>query len=74
MDKQTRRDGRLIRKIARLDLAWRRAGRQEGRLENRLAMELGRAARAGLGRKTRRVQIRNARSLGQRSSWEDYPN
>lgn len=70
MNRDARRDGRLIRKIARLDMAWRRAGCPEGRLENQLACELGHAARVGLYRKTRRVQIGNARQLGQRSGWE----
>jgi hypothetical protein len=65
-----RRNGRLIRKIARLDMAWRKAGKVEGRVENRLAFELGNAARAGLGPKSRRVQCRNAAQLGQRSGWE----
>lgn len=72
MHKDARHAGRLIRKIRRIDMAWRRAGQPEGRLENRLAFELGNAARfaPGLGAKSRRVQIRNARQLGQRSSWE----
>lgn len=67
-----RRNGKLIRRIAKLDRAWRLAGQPEGRLENKLAFELGQAARAGLGRKSRQVQARSAKRLGQRSGWEKY--
>ena len=70
MNRIDRLNGRIIRKVARLDMAWRQAGRQEGRVENQLAFELGRAARCGLGPKSRRVQCRNAAQLGQRSGWE----
>lgn len=69
--KNTRRTAsKLVRKVAKLDRRWRAAGRPEGRLENDLAMHLGRAARAGLYNKTRKVQIRNAARRGERSGWE----
>ncbi len=52
--KNTRRTAsKLVRKVAKLDRRWRAAGRPEGRLENDLAMHLGRAARQGLYAKTR---------------------
>lgn len=70
MSNAKRAKGKLIRRIAKLDRAWRLAGKAEGKLENRLAFELGQAARAGLGRKSRQVQIRSAARLGQRSGWE----
>ena len=70
MNRIDRLNGRIIRKVERLDMAWRRAGKPEGRIENRLTLELGNAARCGLGRKSRRVQCRNAAKLGQRSGWE----
>jgi hypothetical protein len=65
-----RRNGRLLRKVAKLDRTWRAEGRQEGPVENELARVLGVAARAGLGRESRRMQIRNARRRGERSGWE----
>lgn len=65
-----RRNGKLIRRIAKLDRAWRLAGKPEGRLENKLAFELGNAARRGLYNKSRQVQCRSAARLGQRSGWE----
>lgn len=70
MTNEKRANGKLIRRVAKLDRAWRLAGRTEGQLENRLTFELGQAARAGLGRRSRQVQNRNAARLGQRSGWE----
>jgi hypothetical protein len=70
MTNAKRANGKLIRKIEKLDRAWRLAGKAEGRIENRLAFELGNAARAGMGRKSRQVQSRSAARLGQRSGWE----
>lgn len=58
MTKATRTAGKMIRKVEKLDKAWRAGGRQEGRTENDLAMHLGRAYRAGLGTKARSVQGR----------------
>lgn len=72
MTNTKRANGKLIRKIAKLDRRWRIDGKREGRLENALAFELGNAARRGLGRKSRQVQGRNATRLGQRSGWEAY--
>ena len=60
MTNTKRANGKLIRKIAKLDKAWRAAGKPEGRTENALAMHLGRAYRAGLGTKARDTQNRNA--------------
>lgn len=70
MNAQARKNGKLIRRIAKLDRAWRLAGKAEGRTENALAFELGNAARAGMGRRSREVQSRSAARLGQRSGWE----
>jgi hypothetical protein len=70
MNSTKRANGKLIRRIAKLDRAWRLAGKVEGRVENRLAFELGQAARAGMGRRSREVQSRSAARLGQRSGWE----
>jgi hypothetical protein len=70
MNSTKRANGKLIRKIAKLDRAWRLGGKVEGRTENDLAMYLGRAARAGMGRRSREVQSRSAARLGQRSGWE----
>jgi hypothetical protein len=42
----------------------------EGKVQNRLAFELGQAHRAGLGDKARQTQCRSAARLGQRSGWE----
>lgn len=72
MTKAKREQGKLIRRIEKLDTAWRVAGKPEGRIENRLAFELGNAARAGMGRKSRKVQNRSAARLGQRSGWEAF--
>lgn len=57
---RNRANGKLIRKVAKLDKRWRVAGKVEGRTENDLAMYLGRAYRAGLGARARKVQARNA--------------
>lgn len=65
-----RAKGKLVRRVAKLDRRWRAEGRREGRTENALAFALGQAARAGLGRKSRRVQVRNAARRGERSGWE----
>ena len=62
MTNAKRDHGKLIRKIAKLDKAWRAAGKNEGRIENALARNLGVAHRAGLGTKARKVQARNARN------------
>jgi len=70
MNATARRNGKLIRKIAKLDRRWRAEGRPEGRTANDLAMYLGRAYRTGLGTAARRQQNRNAAALGQRSGWE----
>jgi hypothetical protein len=70
MSSEKRAKGKLVRKVEKLDKAWRATGRQEGRTENDLAMHLGRAARAGLGTKSREVQNRNAAARGERSGWE----
>ena len=47
MNAKARTNGKLIRRIAKLDRAWRLEGKPEGRTANRLAFELGNAARAG---------------------------
>lgn len=72
MTNETRAKGKLIRKIAKLDRAYRLAGKVEGKLENRLAFELGNAARAGMGTLSRKVQNRNAVALGEPMSWPTY--
>lgn len=70
MTNTKRANGKLIRKIEKLDRKWRLEGKPEGRTANDLAMFLGRAARAGMGAKSRKVQNRSAAKLGQRSGWE----
>lgn len=70
---KNREASKLVRKVSKLDRRYRATGQQEGRLENDLAMWLGRAARKGLGRKIREVQIRNAARRGERSGWERFP-
>lgn len=70
MNQIKRRNGKLLRQIAKLDRSWRIAGKPEGRLANRLAFELGNAARAGMCRKSRQIQCLSATRLGQRSGWE----
>jgi hypothetical protein len=70
MTNEKRAKGKLIRKVEKLDKTWREGGKKEGRTENDLAMHLGRAARAGLGAKSREVQSRNAAARGERSGWE----
>jgi hypothetical protein len=70
MSADKRAKGKQLRKVEKLDKAWRAGGRQEGRTENDLAMHLGRAARMGLGAKSRKVQNRNAAARGERSGWE----
>lgn len=71
MNATKRSNGKLIRRIAKLDRAWRLAGKQEGRIENELAFQLGNAARRGMGRKSRQIQCVSAARLGQRSGWEN---
>lgn len=71
MSQDKRTAGRLLRKVARMDRAWRQEGKVEGRTENALAHVLGVAARAGLGRESRIQQNRSAARLGQRSGWEN---
>lgn len=70
MNQIKRRNGKLIRLIAKLDRAWRLKGQPEGRLANRLAFELGNAARAGMSGKARQTQNLSAARLGLRSGWE----
>lgn len=72
MNQTKRSNGKLIRRIARLDRAWRLAGQPEGRTANRLAFELGNAARAGMYDKSTEIQVRSAARLGQRSGWAKY--
>lgn len=67
---ERRAKGKQVRRVAKLDRRWRAEGRSEGRTENALAFELGRAYRAGIGPAARRVQSRNAAAVGQRSGWE----
>lgn len=71
MNPTKRANGKLIRRIAKLDRQWRLGGKQEGRTENDLAFHLGQAARRGLGRKSRQIQCVSAARLGQRSGWEN---
>lgn len=68
------RAGVLARKVARLDRAWRIAGRGEGRLANDLGWRLGQLARDVPGgyEAGRRIQILVAAQLGQLSGWEQY--
>lgn len=56
MTKRNRANGKLIRKIVRLDRKWRAEGKVEGRTENDLAMWLGVAARRGLYRASDRAR------------------
>lgn len=70
MKNAKRANGKLIRKVEKLDRAWRLEGKAEGRTENELAFQLGNAARAGMGTKSRAAQNRSAARLGQRSGWE----
>lgn len=70
MNQTKRSNGKLIRRIGKLDRAWRLGGKQEGRLENKLAFELGNACRAGMSNRARRAQCASAARLGQRSGWE----
>jgi hypothetical protein len=70
MNATKRANGKLVRKVAKLDRAWRLAGKAEGRTENELARVLGVAYRAGVGTAARRAQNRSAARLGQRSGWE----
>lgn len=84
MTRTDRRIGRQIRKapatarralkaVANLDRQWREAGKPaDGRLVNRLAFELGNAARAGAGKRDRMIQTINAQARGERSGWESY--
>lgn len=62
MDRRAK--GKLVRKVAKLDRAWRLNGRDEGRTQDALAFQLGQAYRAGLGPAARRTQSRNAARLG----------
>jgi len=59
MTKNQRHQGRAVRRVARLDRAWRASGMVEGRTENELAHNLGRAYRAGVGTAARRAQDKN---------------
>ena len=68
----------IARRIAQLDRAWRIDGQREGRLENALAWRLGQLSQytrqggpSGYDQ-GRRIQILNARLLGQSSGWEKY--
>lgn len=67
-----RANGKLIRKVAKLDRRWRLEGKPEGRTANDLGWRLGQAARAGMGRRSRQVQNRNALALGQPMDWPMY--
>lgn len=60
MTNTKRAKGKLVRKVAKLDRAWRLSGKVEGRTENALAFQLGNAYRAGVGTAARRAQARNA--------------
>lgn len=70
MTNEKRAKGKLVRKVEKLDGAWRASGKVEGRTENKLAQTLGDAYRAGVGGKARKVQVRNAARRGERSGWE----
>jgi hypothetical protein len=70
MSNEKRAKGKLVRKVEKLDKAWRGQGKPEGRTANDLAMHLGRAYRAGVGTAARQVQNRNAAARGERSGWE----
>jgi hypothetical protein len=60
MKAERRAKGKLVRKILKLDRAWKAKGRQEGRTENDLAWNLGQALRAGIGyRKLDRARMVN---------------
>lgn len=59
MNASKRHAGRAIRRIIKLDGAWRAGGRQGGRTENDLAMFLGQAYRAGYGPAAERARRRN---------------
>lgn len=48
MNSQKRNHGRQLRRIARLDRAWKAEGKREGRTENALCWRLGQAYRAGI--------------------------
>ncbi len=58
MTTEQRKTGRILRKVAKLDKAWRKGGMQEGRTENALAHTIGQAHRCGVGDKARKVQGR----------------
>ncbi len=74
MSNAKRANGKLIRKVAKLDRRWRLEGKREGRVENDLAMYLGRAASRSraMGRRSRQVQNRNALRLGEPMPWPSY--
>lgn len=59
MNASKRHTGRAIRRIIRLDRAWKVGGRQEGRTENALAWRLGQAYRAGYGPAVERARRQN---------------
>ena len=66
MTNAKRANGKMIRKIVKLDRAWKGNGRQQGRIENDLAMFLGRAwrgqsAHRHLARRLRQQQCRYLR-------------
>jgi hypothetical protein len=61
MSNAKRIKGRQLRRIARLDRAWKIEGRREGRTENTLCWRLGQAYRAGI---TERDMIRVRRANG----------
>ena len=60
MNASKRHAGRAIRRIIRLDRAWRVGGKQGGRTENDLAWRLGQAYRAGYGPAAERARRQNA--------------
>lgn len=73
MTNTKRANGKLIRKIAKLDRAWRLAGKPgDSRMASDLGMYLGWAASRGMGTVSRKVQNRNAVRLGRPMDWPAY--
>jgi hypothetical protein len=60
MSAARRARGKLVRRVLRLDRAWRAEGKAEGRTANDLAWRLGQAYRAGLGPAAERARRRAA--------------
>lgn len=59
MNASKRHAGRAIRRIVRLDRAWKAGDRQEGLTENALCWRLGQAYRAGYGPAAERARRQN---------------